>query len=117
MYYVLLNSNGIEVKETSEMPSYEQMADWVGIPGEQVHKHIDVVYGNYSDPAIVMIVDDESPVRDDYQPTCMSTGGDVLLGQVLIFHHDVVNQDFCLLSVEQLQIVKQETRLYCRVSR
>lgn len=110
MFYVLINCNGIEVRESEKMLSLEEMQNLVGIEGEEAWIEA-ASYRSFSDKSIAMICDDQF-VRKEYQPTCITVEGDVIQGQVLIVGTNPEGNDFDLLSKEQVEIVKSQARLY-----
>jgi hypothetical protein len=58
-----------------------------------------------------MICDDEL-LKKSCQQTCITAEGAVIHGQVLVLAIDRATEDFGLLTLQQVKIVKQETRLY-----
>jgi hypothetical protein len=46
------------------------------------------------------------------QPTLLTPDGITLQGQLLIVAMDTQIEDFCLLTPRQLEIVKQESKIY-----
>ena len=112
MFYVLINSNGIEVREAKEMLTLREMQNLVGIEGET--SYIEVAsYRSFSDPAITMICDEEF-LRKDCNPTCLTIENHVIHGQVLVLGTNKVEEDFDLLSQQQVEIVKSQARLVRR---
>jgi hypothetical protein len=114
VYYILIDDSGIEVTETNKMLSIEKMQRLVGIPG--VSTLIEVLwYDVYSDPDIKMIVDENFlyDVEDEDYPTCFTSEGEPIYGQVLIVAIDPENREnFILLNEEQVEVVKKET-VFC----
>jgi hypothetical protein len=109
MFYVVINSNGIEVRESKEMLTLKEMQNLVGVEGEPAYIEV-ASYQNFSDPEISMICDDEFLLKH-CQPTCLIEGH-VLHGQVLILGTDRSQEDFCLLTKDQVDIVKSEIQLF-----
>jgi hypothetical protein len=58
-----------------------------------------------------MICDDEF-LRKSCQPTCITAEGAVIYRQVLVLAIDRATEDFGLLTIQQIEIVQRETRLY-----
>jgi len=110
MFYVLVNDKGIGTHSANEMLTLEEMQNLVGIEGKPAYIEV-ASYRSYSDSSIVMICDDEF-LRKGYNPTCYTAEGDIVHGQVLILGTDRANEDFGLLTLQQVEIVKRETRLY-----
>jgi len=109
VFYVLINSNGIEVRESEKMLSLEEMQNLVGVEGEEAWIEA-ASYRSFSDRSITMICDEEFK-RKKYQPTCRTVEGDVLQGQVLIVGTNSEDNDFALLSRLQVEIIKSQARL------
>lgn len=112
MFYVLINSNGIEVRESKKMLTLEEMQNLVGIEGESAYIEV-ASYRSFSDPAITMLCDDEFLMKG-CQPTCITNEGHVIQGQVLVLGTNKAEEDFALLSQQQVEIIKSETRLVHR---
>ena len=70
-------------------------------------------YRSFSDNSIVMLCDEEFLMKA-CNPTCCTAEGTTIHGQVLILGTDTANEDFGLLTKEQTEIIKRETRLYRR---
>ena len=109
MFYVLINQQGITAHEVNEMITLEMMQNLVGVEGEPAYIEV-ASYRSYSDDSIVMICDDEF-LRKDYNPTCHTLEGNTIHGQVLVLGIDKANEDFGLLTLAQVEIVKGETKL------
>jgi hypothetical protein len=109
VFYVLINCNGIEVQESEKMLSLEEMQNLVGVEGEKASIEV-ASYRSFSDKSITMICDDEFLTKE-YQPTCLTVERDVICGQVLILGTNSEENDFDLLSKEQVEIVKSQARL------
>jgi hypothetical protein len=110
MFYVLINQNGISTYSAEKPLIIEEMQKLVGIEGEEAYIEV-ASYRSYSDPLIVMICDDDF-LRKSCQPTCITAEGAVIHGQVLVLAIDRATEDFGLLTLQQVEIVKRETRLY-----
>ncbi len=112
MFYVLIGSDGIEVRESKEMLTLKEMQSLVGIKGKPAY--IEVASDrSFSDKSIVMIYDDEFLMKG-CQPTCMTIEGHVVQGQVLVLGTNNEDNDFGLLTQQQVEIVKSQARLVCR---
>ncbi|MGB8688915.1 MAG: hypothetical protein WCD53_16475 [Microcoleus sp.] len=109
MFYVLINSNGIEVRESKEMLTLKEMQNLVGIEGEPAYIEV-ASYQSFSDRQISMICDEEF-LRKECQPTCKTIEGHIVHGQVLILGTNAKKDDFDLLSKQQVEIVKREIKL------
>ena len=109
MFYVLINSAGIQVRESKEMLTLKEMQNLVGIEGEPAYIEV-ASYRSFSDKSIAMICDDEF-LRKKCDPTCITIEGNVIHGQVLVLGTNKVEEDFDLLSQQQVEIVKSQTRL------
>lgn len=116
MFYALINSNGIEVRQSKAMLTLGEMQNLVGIEGKPAYIEV-ASYRSFSDKSIVMICDDDFLMKG-FEPTCMTMAyrpasyeGNVIHGQVLVLGTDRATEDFCLLSQQQVEIVKSETRL------
>jgi hypothetical protein len=116
MFYVLINSNGIEVRESQKMLTLKEMQNLVGIEGKSAYIEV-ASYQSFSDSQITMICDEEFLMKE-CQPTCMTMAyrpasyeGNILHGQVLIVGTNAKKDDFDLLSKEQVEIVKREIKL------
>lgn len=112
MFYVLINSNGIEVQESKEMLTLKEMQNLVGIEGEPAYIEV-ASYRSFSDKSIAMICDDEFLMKE-CQPTCITIEGNVIHGQVLILGTNAEENDFGLLTKKQTEIVKSQIRLIRR---
>jgi len=110
MFYVLINEKGLHIHSANEMLTLEQMQNLVGIEAEPAYIEV-ASYRSYSDSSIVMICDDEF-LRKGYEPTCRTGEGIVIHGQVLVLGTDKANEDFGLLTLQQTELIKRETRLY-----
>ena len=113
-FYVLVNSTGIEEIAANELPQMPEIQKLVGIPGQEAF--FEAVYGCYSDQSLTVLCDDDF-LRKGYQPTLVTPTGVVLQGQVLIVAIDPQIEDFCLLTQQQVELVKRETKLYQANSR
>jgi len=113
-FYVLVNSTGIEEVAATELPQIPEIQKLVGIPGQEAF--FEAVYGCYSDQSLTVLCDDDF-LRKAHQPTMLTPRGVVLQGQVLVVAIDPQIQDFCLLTKQQVELVKQETKLYQANSR
>lgn len=110
MFYVLINQDGITVHSAEKPLVIKEMQSLVGIESEEAYIEV-ASYRSYSEPLIVMICDDEF-LRKSCQPTCITAEGAVIHGQVLVLAIDRATEDFGLLTLQQVEIVKRETRLY-----
>jgi len=110
MFYVLINDKGISVHSSNEMLTLREMQNLVGIEGESAYIEV-ASYRSFSDSSIVMLCDEEFLMKA-CNPTCVTTEGSIIHGQVLVLGTDAANEDFGLLTLEQTEIVKRETRLY-----
>ena len=115
MFYVLINSKGIEVRESEQMLTLKEMQDLVGIEGEPAYIET-ASYRSFSDQSITMICDEELLMKE-CQPTCMTIEGNVIHGQVLILGTNAEENDFGLLTKKQTEIVKSQIRLIRRRAR
>ncbi|MEG4503807.1 hypothetical protein QUA81_13160 [Microcoleus sp. F6_B4] len=113
-FYVLVNSTGIEEVAATEFPKLPELQKLVGIPGEEAY--LEPVYQCYSDRSITILCDEEF-LRKGCQPTMIIPSRVVLQGQVLVVAIDPQIEDFCLLTQQQVEIVKRETKLYQANSR
>lgn len=112
MFYVLINYNGIQVRESREMLTLKEMQNLVGIEGELAYIEV-ASYQSFSDKSIAMICDDEFLMKE-CQPTCITMEGNVIQGQVLVLGTNETEDDFGLLSQQQVEIVKSQVRLVRR---
>ena len=112
MFYVLINSNGIEVRESKEMLTLKEMQNLVGIEGESAYIEV-ASYRSFSDKSIAIICDEEF-LRKDCNPTCLTKERNVIHGQVLVLGTNAEENDFSLLTKEQVEIVKSQARLVRR---
>lgn len=108
-FYVLVNSTGIEEVAATQLPQIPEIQKLVGIPGQEAF--FEAVYNCYSDPSLAVLVDDDF-LRKAHQPTMLTPKRVILQGQVLIVAIDRAAEDFGLLTLQQVEIVKRETRLY-----
>ena len=109
-FYVLINSSGIKVQPSEKMLTLRKMQSLVGTNGELAY--IEVASDrSYSEHTISMICDDDF-LRKGYNPTCYTAEGYLLHGQVLVLGTDRAKEDFGLLTQEQIEIVKSQTRLF-----
>ena len=113
-FYVLINSTGIEEVAATEVPKLPEFQKLVGIPGEEAY--LEPVYQCYSDLSIVILCDEEF-LRKAHQPTMLTPKRVILQGQVLVVAIDPQMEDFCLLTKQQIELVKRETKLYQAHSR
>ena len=109
MFYVLINSTGIEVRESKEMLTLKEMQNLVGVEGEPAYIEV-ASYRSFSDKSLAMICDDEFLMKG-CQPTCITIEGHVVQGQVLVLGTNKAAEDFGLLSQRQVEIVKSQARL------
>ena len=112
MFYVLINSAGIQVRESREMLTLKEMQNLVGIEGEPAYIEV-ASYRSFSDKSIAMICDDEFLMKE-CQPTCITIEGNVIHGQVLVLGTNKAAEDFGLLNQQQVEIVKSQARLVRR---
>lgn len=108
-FYVLINSTGIEEVAATELPQIPEIQKLVGISGEEAF--FEAVYGCYSDQSLAVLVDDDF-LRKAHQPTMLTPKRVILQGQVLVVAIDAQQEDFCLLTKQQLELVKKETKLF-----
>ena len=109
MFYVLINSNGIDIRESKKMLTLKEMQNLVGIEGEPAYIEV-ASYQSFSDKSITMICDEEFLMKE-CQPTCKTIEGSILHGQVLIVGTNAKKDDFDLLTGEQVLIVRREVLL------
>ena len=109
MFYVLIGSDGIEVRESKEMLTLKEMQNLVGVEGEPAYIEV-ASYRSFSDKSLAMICDDEFLMKG-CQPTCITIEGHVVQGQVLVLGTNKAEEDFGLLSQQQVEIVKSQARL------
>lgn len=107
MFYVLINSKGIQKVEATELPSVKGMQDLVGIPDESAA--FEPVYDCYSDPSLVVLCDDEF-LRKDPEPVMVTNKG-TLQGQLMVVAMNRQRDDFVLLTQDQVELVKRESIL------
>ena len=112
MFYVLIGSDSIEVLESKEMLTLKEMQNLVGIEGEPAYIEV-ASYRSFSDKSLAMICDDEFLMKG-CQPTCITIEGHVVQGQVLVLGTNKAEEDFGLLSQQQVEIVKSQIRLVHR---
>ncbi|MEG4518808.1 DUF3846 domain-containing protein [Microcoleus sp. AT9b-C5] len=108
-FYVLINSTGIEEVAATELPKLPELQKLVGIPGQQAY--LEPVYQCYSDRSITILCDEEF-LRKAHQPTMLTPQRVILQGQILVVAMDNQIEDFCLLTQQQVELVKRETKLY-----
>ncbi|MEG4424895.1 MULTISPECIES: hypothetical protein [unclassified Microcoleus] len=108
-FYVLINSTGIEEVAATELPQIPEIQKLVGIPEQEAF--FEAVYHCYSDLSLAVLVDDDF-LRKAHQPTMLTPRRVILQGQVLVVAIDPQIADFCLLTQQQVELVKQETKLY-----
>ncbi|NQE36752.1 hypothetical protein [Microcoleus asticus] len=108
-FYILVNSTGIEEEVATELPQLPELQKLVGFPGEEAY--LEPVYQCYSDPSIVILCDEEF-LRKACQPTMLTPKRVILQGQLLVVAIDPQIEDFCLLTQQQVELVKRETKLY-----
>ncbi|MEG4248688.1 DUF3846 domain-containing protein [Microcoleus sp. Pol10D4] len=108
-FYVLVNSTGIQEVAATELPKLPELQKLVGFPGEEAY--LEPVYQCYSDPSIVILCDEEF-LRKAHQPTMLTPKRVILQGQILVVAIDPQQEDFCLLTQKQVELVKRETKLY-----
>ncbi|MEG4533387.1 hypothetical protein [Microcoleus sp. D2_18a_D3] len=113
-FYALINSTGIQEVEATEVPMVAEIQKVVGIPDEEAF--FEAVYGCYSDQSLAVLVDDDF-LRKAHQPTMLTPKRVILQGQVLVVAIDPQIEDFCLLTKQQVELVKRETKLYQAHSR
>jgi hypothetical protein len=113
-FYVLVNSTGIQEVAANELPQIPEIQKLVGIPGQEAF--FEAVYGCYSDQSLAVLCDDDF-LPKAYQPTMITRKRVILQGQVLVVAIDPQIQDFCLLTQQQVELVKRETKLYQANSR
>ena len=96
MFYVLIGSDSIEVRESKEMLTLKEMQNLVGVEGEPAYIEV-ASYRSFSDKSLAMICDDEFLMKG-CQPTCITIEGNVIHGQVLVLGTNKAEEDFDLLS-------------------
>lgn len=107
MFYVLINSKGIQEVEATELPSVKGMQDLVGIPGESAA--FQAVHGCYTDHSLVVLCDDEF-LRKDPEPVLVTYRG-TLQGQLIVVALNNQRDDYTLLTQDQVELVKRESVL------
>lgn len=107
MFYLLINSKGIQEVEATELPSVKGMQDLVGIPGESAA--FQAVHGCYTDHSLVVLCDDEF-LRKDPEPVLVTYRG-TLQGQLIVVALNNQRDDYTLLTQDQVELVKQESIL------
>jgi len=107
-YYGLLNRSGLEIVTSKKMLSYEEMQDLVGVKGEDAYFEV-ATSKSFSDTHIDLICDDES-IRKRHKPTCVTTEGYTLHGQVLILATGITRGNFQLLTKKQAEIVRTQVK-------
>ena len=112
MFYVLIGSDSIDVRESKEMLTLKEMQNLVGVEGEPAYIEV-ASYRSFSDKSLAMICDDEFLMKG-CQPTCITIEGHVVQGQVLVLGTNKAEEDFGLLSQQQVEIVKSQIRLVHR---
>ena len=110
--YILVKADGIQEVEAEEMLNLKEIQNLVGVPGEQAF--FEPVYQCYSDRSIVILCDDDS-LRKHHQPTCVTSTGVVLHGQIIIVRIAPQIEDYNFLTPPQVEIVR-ETKLYRSIS-
>jgi hypothetical protein len=110
--YILVNADGIQEVEAEEMLNLKEIQNLVGVPGEEAF--FEPVYQCYSDRSIVILCDDDS-LRKHHQPTCVTSTGVVLHGQIIIVRIEPQIEDYNFLTPQQVEIVR-ETKLYRSLS-
>ncbi|MEG4805402.1 hypothetical protein QUB63_32555 [Microcoleus sp. ARI1-B5] len=108
-FYVLINSTGIQEVAATELPQIPEIQKLVGIPGEEAF--FEAVYHCYSDPSLAILCDDDE-LRKAHQPTMLTPKRVILQGQIFVVAIDPQIEDFCLLTQQQVDLVKRETKLY-----
>lgn len=106
--YILVNADGIHEIEVEKMPTREEIAKMVGIPGKETHTYL--VNSSYSDPWISIIMDLTN--EQTLQPNCKTSLGIVFNGQIAVIRIDPEVKDYNFLTPEQIEIVKQETQVF-----
>ena len=108
-FYALINSTGIQEVQATELPKLSEIQKLVGIPGKEAF--LEAVYQCYSDLSIAILCDDEFLIKG-CQPTLVLPNGTILHGQLFIVARNIQIEDFCLLTQQQLEIVKKESKVY-----
>ena len=108
-FYALINDTGIQEVVATAIPGIEEIQKLVGIPGEDTF--FEAVYQCYSDKSIALLVDDDF-LRKAQQPTLITPQRVILQGQIIVLAIDAQQEDFCLLTKQQLELVKKETKLF-----
>jgi len=109
MFYVLIDSNGLRVQQSEEMLTLNEMQNFVGIEGQSASIEV-ASYCSFRGESIAMICDEEFLLKK-YDPTCATSDGVVLHGQVLIVGISETGEDFVLLTKNQIEIVKSQVLL------
>ncbi len=109
MYYVIVNSKGIEARKSGKMLTIKQMQYLVGVEGQEAFFEV-ASYGSFSAPGVTIFCDDEF-LHKGFEPTLVTKEGTVIHGQCLILGSSPQAEDFCLLSQSQVDIIKKEIQL------
>lgn len=104
MTFLIVNQESVQVSDMEL--SMELMQNLVGVPGE--NSVYDFIINKFSDPQIIIIIDDNYLGNPRCKPTCVIPNSQELIhGQVLIVA-DNIRGDFIGLSEAQINIVKEE---------
>lgn len=109
MFYVLVNSKGIEVRPAKKLPGVQETGSLVGIEGQSAFFEV-ASYGSFSEQGITILCDDEFLLKE-FKPVLLTAEGRVIHGQCLIVGTNRQAEDFCLLNQKQVELVKKELRL------
>lgn len=108
-FYVLVNSDGIEVRSALRMLSVKKIQELVGIEGQPAFFEV-ASYKSFSDPEITILCDDDFHNKN-LQPVLVTGEGNTILGQCLIVGTNTDESDFALLRQSQVDLIKKELRL------
>lgn len=108
--YVLVSADGIHEVEAEIMPTRDEIAKLVGIPGEQIYAFfLELVECAYSDSMLLIFIDSEN--KKTLPSTCKTSQGVTFNGQIMVVRFDPEIVDINFLTPEQIELVKRETEI------
>lgn len=109
--FLIINNEQAELK--SGVPDLKTMQNLVGIPGEQAY--VEFISKQFSDPNIDLVCDDSFQFKS-LQPTCMTSKGQILYGQILVVGLNYIEGQTIALTSSQIEIVKRELKIISNIA-
>lgn len=105
--YILIDTDGIHEIEAETMPTRDEIAKLVGIPGEETYTFL--VNYPYSDPMMSIVIDVQN--ETSLPLTCKTSQDITFNGQIMVVRIDPEIRDINFLTPEQIELIKRETEI------